>query len=416
MKCLSNAAIFDGVDLLDGGARNVFVNGEVITEISDRPPNPGDGEIVDCAGLTILPGLIDAHIHAFAGHTNLIANDLEPITYVAQHANAMLRNMLDRGFTTARDCGGADHGLVKAIADGRMDGPNLFICGKMLSQSGGHGDLRNPMHGAVHDEIGVSCGCGHAGHISVTADGVTGVLRAARENFRRGATFIKFAASGGVGSLTGSVTALQFSDEEVRAIVQECERQERYCTAHVHPDAGIRRVIELGVHCIEHASLIEPDSARLAADRGVFLVPTLSVAAALKERGAELGLARRSLEKLDQLLDEMLARLVHMRSAGCEIGFGTDLLGVLENEQRREFDLRSAVFTPLEILRQATSGNARLLRCEGEIGVVKAGARADLAAVRGDPLSDISLLGRNGPGPELVMARGQLRKAPVARA
>lgn len=410
MYVFTGANVFDGIDLVTRRNSNVFVSKSTISEISDRPPTPDDGQVIDCGGRTLMPGLIDAHIHAYASQTNLIQNDLEPITFVAQHAGAMLRSMLDRGFTSARDCGGADFGLVKALEEQRLAGPSLSICGKLLSQSGGHGDFRHPRTACSDDDGYMTCGCGHIGHMSITADGVDGVTRAVRENFRRGAEFIKFAGSGGVGSMTGSVTALQYSDAEVIAIVAEAERHERYCTAHVHPDQGIQRCIALGVHCIEHATLIASDTARRAADHGTWLVPTLSIAFSLRDRGAELGVTRASLDKLDAIIGGAMTCLGHMREAGCRIGFGTDLLGTLEQDQCREFSLRSEVFTSTEILRQATSGNAVLLRREGDIGTIAIGARADILVVDGDPLRDLSLFRSDGSGLSLIMQGGRIHR------
>lgn len=406
MYCFTNAKIFDGRDAMVAPGLNVYVKGDRIHEISDRPPNKGDGTIYDCTDKTLMPGFVDAHIHAYASRTNLIQNDLEPITFVTQYANSMLSNMLSRGFTTVRDCGGADHGLANALSEDIVKGPDLYYCGKMLSQKGGHGDLRNPYLG----NSCLSCGCGYAGHLSTTADGVDEVVRAVRENFRQGASFIKFAGSGGVSSQTGSITALQYSDAEVSAIVSECERHERYCTAHIHPDAAIKRAIDLGVHCIEHATLIDSETAKLAADKGTFIVPTASIVHALKNRGEELGLSAYSLSKLNTVSEKMLEGFAYMKEAGVGIGFGTDLLGPLESEQFNEFHVRSSVFSHVEILRQATSVNAKLMQKENEIGAIKVDAYANIIVIEGNPLADIGMLREETDALGLIMKRGKIHK------
>lgn len=408
MYALTNANVFDGhrSDLQSGVT--VLVDGTRIVSVTSSTDLPTECEVIDCAGRTLMPGLIDAHVHAYASRVNLVENDNCPTTYVAQHAHTMLGRMLRRGFTTVRDCGGAEHGLAQALKDGLVMGPRLLYAGKILSQSGGHGDLRHPAHGEAEDDFCWACGCGHVGHISVTADGVDQVRRAVRENFRRGASFIKFAASGGVSSPSGSLTAMQYSDDEVRAIVDESERHEKYCTAHVHPDAAIRRVIDLGVHCIEHASLIEMETAQRAADAGTHVVPTLSIAQALLDEGESMGLAPGSLEKLARVMAKMMNSLEYLKEAGVLLGFGTDLLGPLEKHQCREFEIRAEVFTPFEILQQATVNSARILGLVGEVGEITPGASADLIVLEGNPLQDLTLLQRDGENFDVVMQGGEI--------
>ncbi|MCG7852310.1 MAG: amidohydrolase family protein [Methanosarcinaceae archaeon] len=410
MYCFKNVRVFDGQSFSSEANQNVFVANGNISEISDRPAKLKDGTVIDCAGRALLPGLIDAHIHAYAAKANLSENDQQPSTYVAQHAGRMLGAMLDRGFTTARDCGGADHGLSNALRDGLISGPDLFYCGKLISQTGGHGDFRHPHHGSAGEEHCWACGCDTIGHVSICADGVDEVTRAVRENFRRGASFIKFAASGGVSSLAGSISALQFGNDEIRAIVEESERHEAYCTAHIHPDAGIRRAIELGVHCVEHASFIEKQTADMAAAKGTFVVPTLSIGFALLEKGDTVGMAKTSQDKLRQVMDVMMKRLENLKSSGVKVGFGTDLLGPLESRQCGEFQLRGSVFTQLECLQQATRNNAELLGLDGIVGTIKVGARADILVMDGDPENDPHAFQNDGSTLKVIMQRGRLHK------
>ncbi|HEY8353294.1 MAG TPA: amidohydrolase family protein, partial [Sphingomonadales bacterium] len=183
-----------------------------------------------------------------------------------------------------------------------------------------------------------------------------------------------------------------------------------YCTAHILSDAAIRRAIMLGVHCIEHGVLIEPATARLAAERGTYIVPTLAIIGALARRGAELGYPAEALAKLAAIKDEAIARLEHMRDAGVKLGFGSDLMGDLEGDQCTEFTLRSAVFSPFEILHQATAMNGEILGQKDRLGVIAPGAFADILLVDGNPLEDISLLAADGANLPLIMRGGRIHK------
>ncbi|MBK7469285.1 MAG: amidohydrolase family protein [Betaproteobacteria bacterium] len=249
----------------------------------------------------LMPGLIDAHIHAYFYDMNVNRLERLPATMYAHHAANMLRDMLDRGFTTVRDTGGADYGLWLAIQKGLITAPRLYYCEKALSQTGGHADTRHHHDYHHHDEHVVMCGCCFANPLGVIVDGVDSVRRVIREQLRRGASFIKFMGSGGVASVSDPLEGIQFGNDEVRAIVEEVENHLVYCTAHIHPDRALKRAIGLGVHCIEHGTLIEADTANMAADKGVNIVPTLAVIAGLAERGEEFGHPRESLDKLEQI-------------------------------------------------------------------------------------------------------------------
>ena len=407
MTAFINGRIFDGEcsTLRDG--LNVFIAGDQITEVSDRPPNSDDGEVVDCAGRTIMPGLIDAHIHAYALSVRLHDVDLAPPSLRSAWAGRMLGNMLARGFTTVRDTGGADYGLYLALERGYIRGPRLYYCGRAISMTGGHGDFRDPHHHHPHDDQLLVCGCGSVHGLGIVVDGVDAITRVVRESLFRGSNFIKFMGSGGVSSTGDKLTSIQFSDEEVRAIVGEVERHGAYCTAHIHPDTALRRAISLGVHCIEHGTLIEPETARMAANAGTAIVPTMAIVASLAKRGRELGYPEESLAKLATIKDQAVERLQHMKDAGVRIGLGTDLLGDLENDQLTEFHIRNAVFSNHEILVQATSGNAEIIGAKGELGVIRTGAKADILVVDGDPLIDLAAIATPGAPPWRIYSRGK---------
>lgn len=359
-----------------------------------------------------MPGLIDAHVHVYASSVNLLHAETMPDSLAACWAIRSLERMLDRGYTTVRDTGGGDYGLFLGLERGWIRGPRLYYCGKALSQTGGHIDFRDPAARGCHDDV-LCCGCGSVKLIGAVVDGVDEVRKIVREMLFRGANFIKFAGSGGVSSVGDSLHSIQFSDEEVLAIIDEVERHGAYCTAHIHPDAALRRAIRLGVHCIEHGTLIEMDTARMAADKGTYIVPTMSIIWGLAKEGRELGFPEPALEKLKLVKDEAVIRLNYMKEAGVHVGFGTDLLGELERYQLEEFRLRREVYSPLELLRQATSANAKIIGAEGQLGVIKKGAHADLIVVNGNPLDDLEVLVCGGKGPPFVMKAGQIVKQPL---
>ncbi|MEJ8574188.1 metal-dependent hydrolase family protein [Microbaculum marinum] len=408
MLAFTNARVFDG---LNDGLKDatVLVEGERIKSVSEAPP-PAGAEIVDCGGRVLMPGLIDAHIHAYFYDMNVTRLQRLPVTMYAHHAANMLGDMLDRGFTSVRDTGGADYGLWLAIRDGLIKAPRLFYCEKALSQTGGHVDMRHQHEFNACDDHLVACGCCHANPLGVVVDGVDAVRRVVRENLRRGASFIKFCGSGGASTTSDPLDGIQFSNDEVRAIVEEVENHLVYCTAHIHPDRALKRAVELGVHCIEHGTLIEPDTARMAADRGTYIVPTLAVIAGLAEKGELFGYPPESIAKIDRIKGEAIERLNHMKDAGVKVGFGTDLIGAIQPMQCIEFSLRAPVFSNFEILHQATGMNAEIIGAKGDLGTIAADAYADIIVVDGNPLEDLKLMEDDGAHIPIVMKGGQFHR------
>jgi imidazolonepropionase-like amidohydrolase len=329
-----------------------------------------------------------------------------PLTLMTARAAVLMRGMLDRGFTTVRDAGGTDVGFAQALRDGLAIGPRLLHAGRVLTQTGGHGDFRRAGDFACACELREGGGA----RFSHVVDSPDEVRKAVREELRNGAHQIKIMGSGGVASPSDPVDRSQFSDAEISAAVEEASRHGAYVMAHCHPAAAIRRCAELGVRSIEHATLIDQEGAEMVAAKGAFVVPTLATFYALLEDGAKLGLPPASQEKLQQISGGALQGLQVMRSAGLKIGFGTDLLGSQQDRQGTEFGLRAQIFSPLEILQQATSINAELLRLEDKVGRVAPGYEADLIVVDGDPLRDIALLAADGRKVPLVMKGGEIFK------
>jgi imidazolonepropionase-like amidohydrolase len=402
-----SAIIFANCAVLDGTAKelredhHVLVEDGRIRDVSDRPISSSAAQTVDLKGRTLMPGLIDAHVHVIAVDQALAQLSERPVSLVTLQAARVLEGMLQRGFTTIRDAGGADGGLAEAVEEGLVRGPRIFPSGHALSQTGGHGDLR-PRTRPV-----VSCACceGGAG-LARIADGVSECRRAARDELRKGATQIKIMASGGVASPYDPVWNLQYSAEEVRAIVEEARAWHTYVMAHAYSPEAIRRSIDFGVRSIEHGNLIDRATAEHVAAAGAFVVPTLVTYDALYRFGRDLGFPEASLAKLGDVREAGLQSLEILQAAGVHIGWGTDLLGAMHRHQSREFVIRAEVMAPFDIIRSATTVNAELLNRSGEIGVIAPGARADLIAIDGDPLTDISLLDGQGEHLTHIMKDG----------
>jgi imidazolonepropionase-like amidohydrolase len=405
------AIIFANCAVLDGASRErredhyVLVEGEHIREVSERPIRSAAAETVDLAGDTLMPGLIDAHVHVLAVDAALARLADRPVTLLTLQASRVLEGMLMRGFTTVRDAAGADGGLAEAVEAGLVRGPRIFPSGMALSQTGGHGDVR-PRTQSV-----VTCACCEGGiNLSRIADGVAECRRAARDELRKGATQIKILASGGVASPYDPIWNLQYSEEEVRAIVEEARAWRTYVMAHAYSPEAIRRSIDFGVRSIEHANLIDRATAEHVAGADAFVVPTLVTYDALHRHGRELGFPDVSMAKLGEVREAGLSSLEILQKSGVKIGFGTDLLGPMHRYQSREFVIRAEAMPAFDIIRSATIVNAELLNRTGELGVVEPGARADLIAVDGDPLADISLLDGQGEHLTHIMKDGVFYK------
>jgi imidazolonepropionase-like amidohydrolase len=410
---ITNARVFDGSSPDCAQGMNVLVADGLIQEVSNKRPAAKDAVVVDAGGRTVMPGLIDAHIHAFASDVAMGRVEAAGEAYRTAHAVRMLRHALHCGFTTVRDVGGGNHSLYRAIADGLFDAPRFFYSGRIMSMTGGHGDLRTVDERPRYQSV---CACGGSvfNTFSVIADGVDECLKATREELRQGAHCIKIMGSGGVASPTDPIWMNQYREDEIRAIVNECTERRTYVSAHCHPASAVRRCVEFGVRCIEHATLIDDDTAKFVAESGAYVVPTMAVLYGLIELGRQLGFPPQSQEKAEFASKQGIEGLHIMRRAGVKLCYGTDLLGKLYDRQCREFTLRSEVFTPLERLRQATSIPAEMMMMQGQIGCVAPGAFADLLVVDGDPLKDISLLASDGRHLSAVVRGGEVVRSSLA--
>ena len=387
------------------GGHEILVEGDRIREVSDKPIKSAAAEVVDCGGRTLMPGLIDSHVHAVL--SEVVIRNLEnvPLTLMTARAADLLKRMLDRGFTTVRDTGGADWGLKEGVDKGLIPGPRLFIAGKAIGPTGGHSDGRR------RTELKIRCHCCNALSFSMgIADGASEVRKAVREEMRQGADQIKIMMSGGVASPYDPLDSLQFSPGEVAAAVEEAHAFGRYVCAHAYTPEAITRAAHAGVRTIEHGNLIDDASARLMAEKGMFLVANLVAYFEMKKRAAEYGMNADMLAKNDMVIEGGLKSLEICKRNGVPVAYGSDLLGQLQDEQSQEFLLRARVLDPIHIIRSATTIGAKLLRMEGRLGCLKPGAFADIIVVDGDPLKDLKLFQEQGRHIPVIMKGGRFHK------
>jgi imidazolonepropionase-like amidohydrolase len=389
------------------GPHELLVEGGIVREVSSRPIAVRDADVIDAGGHTVMPGLIDCHVHVTFSHINIgLITQLAQATVVLRSL-PILRGMLRRGFTSVRDAGGADHALKQAVEDG-MDGavigPRLFVSGSPLSPTGGHGDFR-PRSDRLQPVS--PCGCHRIASTRVV-DGVDNVRTAVREQLQMGADQIKIMSSGGVASPTDPVNALGYSLDETRAIVDEAAARHTYVLAHAYTAEAILRAVQCGVRSIEHGNLVDDTAAKLMADRGVSAVPTLVTYEALAGEGERLGLPPESVAKIEHVREAGLRSLEIFQRAGVKMGFGTDLLGESHRMQSDEFLIRARVMSNADVLRSATVVGAEIIGMAGRLGELVPGAFADLLLVDGDPLANLSCLTGQGERIKLVMKGGKV--------
>lgn len=401
---ITHARIVDGTADRPSDPVNVLVEGGLIREVGAKVRS-GKARVIDLGGRTLMPGLIDAHVHVVAVSANLGANAELPDSLVTARSFKVMNAMLMRGFTTVRDVGGADHGLEVAAEEGPIPAPRLVRSGKALSQTGGHCDFR----GRYNDRPAIQTGF-RLGALGRLCDGVVEMRKAAREEIKQGAAFVKIMANGGVASPTDPIHFLGFAREEILAAVEEATNAGTYVSAHLYTAEAIQRAVECGVHSLEHCNLITPEVATFAAKAGAVAVPTLVTYEKLASDGPKLGFPPESVAKIDNVRLKGLESLSIMKAAGLTMAYGSDLLGAMHAYQSEEFVIRGRVLPAQEIIASATHIAAKLCHLEGRIGVIAPGAHADLIVVDGDPLKDLSLLTGQGRHMPLIMRSGSIVK------
>jgi len=385
--------------------KTIIVTGDRITALTDSPvAATRDDCVIDAEGKFVLPGLIDAHVHVTSATVDLAMPQL-PITYITCCAAKNLWEALQRGYTTLRDVGGADFGLAMAVESGVIKGSRLFFCGRALSQTGGHGDFRAKTYDGEYGAPMQSS----ATSIGQIADGITEVRRPCRSELRKGASFIKIMAAGGVASPGDSVTDTQYSDEELAAIAEEARAKSTYVAAHVYSAKAIQICLKHGVRTIEHGNLLDEETAAMMKEKGAYLIPTVITYDALARRGAEYQFPEVSIKKIASVRVQALEAVKIARKHGVKIGFGTDLLGPLWEEQSNEFKLRSGIEKPIDTIISATKINAEVLNQSGNLGEISELASADILILGKDPVEDISAI-TDSSNIRMVMKAGTIYK------
>jgi imidazolonepropionase-like amidohydrolase len=362
----------------------------------------GDARVVELGGRTVMPGLIDCHVHVCAD--GMVSYPTLFPSLVTARAAQLLNETLLRGFTTIRDMGGADAGLRRAVEDGLFAGPRMFVSGRPLSQTGGHGDMRNPADACP------ACALRAEANMMVVADGVDGVRRAAREEIRRGVDQIKIMASGGVSSPADPVDYDQYALDEIAAVVDEATRAGKYVAAHAYTPTAITRAVGSGVRTIEHGNFLDEAAAALMAARGAILVPTLVVYRRVVQHAAEVGISAFHLEKAREVLATGARSLEIAQRAGVRMALGTDLFRAPKQYQAEELLIRAEALPAAEVLRQATIHGAEVVRMQGRLGRVAEGYLADLLVVEGDPLVDLRVLQDQGTQIAMIIKDGAFVK------
>ena len=413
----TNVNVFDGVneELIENA--NVFVVGNLIAEVSTEPLAAANAKIIDGGGRTLMPGLMDAHVHlALVRRPSEILNQYDWM-YVGALANEQAEKMLLRGFTTVRDIGGPTVGLHRAIEEGQIIGPRLFSSGPYITQTSGHGDFRNynDLHPGIYGQYSLMEMQGWL----IMADGPAEVTRAVREALRYGAKQIKMMAGGGVSSPYDPLHTIQGGPEEFSAAVRAAEQWGTYVAVHAYTDEAVRQAVEAGVKSIEHGPFLTEKTMKLMAKNDVFLAPTARISLTTPEV-VGLDPTSSTAEKLRQVNQGASNQLKWAKQYGVTLVFSTDQFGAPENFkiQSDEFLTLAEVFEPIEVLRMATSNVAALLELSGELhpyregplGVIQEGAYADLLLIDGNPLEDVTLLADYENNIDLIMKDGVIYK------
>lgn len=381
---LVGATLVDGTGADPVDAVTIEVEHGGITGIAPAVSATGP-DVVDLSGLTVMPGLIDAHCHH--GIVDVHGADHSSLAEIAGLVAANLGRTLDEGFTTCREMGGLDGGFARAVERGLVRGPRLFTSGPLLCTTGGHGDLDPPfLAHRVHTHDRVP-GLVQKG---TPVDGVDAMRRAARQAFRHGATHLKLCISGGVVSISDRMEDVQFSFDEMRAAVEEAEVRRTYVAAHAHNTDAIRLGLRAGIRSFEHATFLDEETAQLLAAAGAAVVPTLTVARRWVNDSSDVPPeSRHRIASLEAGMANAVRLAVRF---GITMGSGSDLIGPEQAGRGEEIGIKADLIGPMAAIVSATATNARVLGAADRIGSVEVGKVADLIAVDGDPLEEPWLL------------------------
>ena len=403
---LKNANIIDGTGADPVSNGSVVVEDDRIKEVLRGSPGkiPSDALTLDCRNQTLLPGLIDGHVHLGAVDANIMEQQrLYHPSMLVIRTLKVIQGSLDQGFTTVRDAGGADAGFREAQRQGLIPGPRMFVSGCALSQTGGHGDFRLPTEAR-------SPSLDLAGVATRICDGVDEVRRGAREQLRRGADFVKVMGGGGCMSPSDEIDTSQYSPDELRAVVFEAEAVGTYVAAHVYSSRSIRNCVSAGIRALEHCNLLDESAAKAIKEAGAFMVPTLVTYEMISRMGKSMGIPDNNVRKINEARDRGLEALAIAKRLGVKIASGSDLLGPMQRYKGMELELQARVLGPMGAIVATTKTNAELLKKEKDLGTIEAGKLADLILVQGDPLKDITLLQQYQEKISVIVQGGKVYK------
>lgn len=385
----------------------VVIEGNRIKEVLDVQPkgSPKNARVLNLKGQFILPGLIDAHVHLICTDPDTsLQMKKDPVSLMSMKAIKSLKACLDQGFTSVRDCGGADAGFRIAVENNIVPGPRIKVSGRHLSMTGGHGDSRWPAE--IHDPIR-SPSTFHG----IVADGVDECRKACRNQLRQGVDFLKVMAGGGCLSPSDHIESAQYSLEELKAVVWEAECSSTYAAAHCYSDLSVMNALKSGIRTIEHGNLMSQHSARALKAAGAYLVPTLCAYHLALENSKESGLTEEMIKKLQMAREKSLEGLSIAFQENCQIGSGSDILGPRQHFKKAlELELKAGIMGAYNAIKSATRINAAILRMESETGCLCAGKLADLIVINGNPLEDISILQKFDTAMTCIMKDGVFHK------
>jgi imidazolonepropionase-like amidohydrolase len=406
------SVVFEHATLLDCTGQDPRTESRIVVEdgrirrigASGGPAGPRDARVIDCQGGTLMPGLLDAHVHLALLDLDPAAEAALPPAVLSLRIAREIEATLEAGFTTVRDAGGLDWGFKEAVRLGLIRGPRMFISGAFISQTGGHGDHRARTDRGTFPVIpGLTSE-------SILADGADEVRRAAREVLRRGADQVKVMASGGAASPSDELDHVQFSVDELAAAVDAAAAVGTYVLAHAYGPGAIQNSVKAGIRSIEHGNFLDEKTAeQMLAKDDVFLVPTIITYELLATREAGDGWTPDMVRKIRQGLTGAYDSLGLAFEKGLRIGSGSDVLAEMQGQKGKEIACQARVMGAMNAILAATRTNAALMRIGDEVGTIEEGKRADIILLDRDPLSDPSIFG-DPQRVRLVMQGGDVVK------